>query len=95
LKGSYNAKLVQIRSNIFFNMKQIIILSLLSLSLYSCKQHKYKYKVVTTKGTYLFDTCTVHHDTLGFQNTNGTFVPITTTFDSQIIDGLINDTENF
>jgi len=95
LKGSYNAKLVRIRGNIFFNMKQIIIACLISITLYSCKQHDYKYKVVTPKGTYFFDTCTVQHDTLGFKNTNGTFVPITTTIDKELIDGLKNDKENF
>jgi hypothetical protein len=63
----------------------------------SCgNKHDYKYKLTNTKTgvKYYCDSLTTKNDTLGFQNTNQTFIPITRMEQLQIIQGL-NDTENY
>lgn len=76
------------------NMKRILIAAIVATTLYSCgKIHDYRYKIVTDSGTYYCDSFKVKHDTVGYINTTGLFVPIPH-FTEKQMDSMVNQFPN-
>lgn len=72
-------------------------IAIMLICLTSCvNQHDYKYNLINKKTgvKYYCDSLTTRNDTLGFGNTNHTFIPIATGYDKQLIQGL-KDTDNY
>jgi len=80
-------------------MKQILTL-LFCISLFSCESKKFKYKIIhknhhkNRDAHFYTDTLEVNGDSVGYHNSNGSYVLISTNFKSDCIVYNLNKLNN-
>lgn len=73
----------------------IIYVYLCAICILSHKDaHSYKHRIQNSRGKFVFDDYAYRNDTVGFINSNGVFIPITTMNDLKI-KGIDNELKNF